>query len=136
LEGEQEGVDGEQEEKSDGGDEPEGALHGSRRSRERSIVWREPHAQDDTQVVDVVREIIIHGNVQVPADGVEAVVTLPRAVHIEYRPALEPPVAQHPEDGRKVNAAAAEIVIDARHAVLLLRRRGGVAAIFGVSVLE
>ena len=97
--------------------------------------WQ-PHAQNVAQIVDVVRDVIIDGEIQVPADGVEAVVAFPRAVDVENRPALVVPVAQHLEDGREVDAASAQIVIDARHAVFLLRRRGGVAAIFGVGVLE
>src|SRR5262249_37754450 len=46
------------------------------------------------------------------------------------------PVTKQREDGRKVDAAPAQIVIDARLAVLLVRRRRGVAAIFGEGVLE
>ena len=67
-----------------------------------------------------MRDVIIHGEIQVPADGVEAIVALPRAIDVEDRPALVVPVAQHLEDGRKVNAATAQIVIDARQAVFLL----------------
>ena len=92
---------------------------------------RQPHSQNVAEIVDVVREIIIDGEIQVPADGIEAVVALPRAVDVENRPALVAPVAQHLKDGREVDAPTAQVVIDARRAVFLLRRRGGVAAILG-----
>ena len=97
---------------------------------------RQPHPQNVAQIVDVVRDVIIDGEIQIPADGVEAVVAFPRGVEIENRPALVVPVAQHLEDAREVDAATAQIVVDARHAVFLLRRRGIVAAIFSVCVLE
>ena len=58
-------------------------------------------------------DIIIDGKIQVPADGFETVVALPRAVDVENRPALVVPVAQHLEDGREVDAAAAQVVINA-----------------------
>jgi hypothetical protein len=68
-----------------------------------------------------VREVVIDGELQVSTDGVKAVVTLSRPVHIENRPALEVPVAKQLEDGGEVDAAAAHVVIDAGDFVLFLR---------------
>ena len=76
-------------------------------------IRRQLHAQHIAQIVDVVSEIIVHRDIDVAADGVEAVIALARAVHVEHHPALEMLLAQHIEHGREVHAAAAQIVIDA-----------------------
>ena len=83
-----------------------------------------------------MRQVVVHGEIQIAADGVEAVVTFPGTVEIKYRPALVLSIAQHLEHRLEIDATAAEVVIDARHFVLLLRRRLLVAAILGVGVLE
>ena len=62
-------------------------------------------------------------NIRKAADRIEAVVAFLRLVDVEDHPAFEVPVAQHLEDGRKIDAATAQIVIDAGYAVLLFRRR-------------
>ena len=99
-------------------------------------VRRKLHAQHDTQVVDVVRQVVVDGEIEIAADRVEAVVSFPWTVEIEDRPSLERSIAQHLEDGLEVDAAAAEVVIDARDFVLLLRGRLRVAAVLRIGVLE
>src|SRR6266511_4290093 len=93
---------------------------------ERSM-RRQPDAEDVSQIIDVVRDIVIDGEIHVSTDGVEAVVTLSRSIEVQHDPAFVVPVPQQFEDGREVDAAPSQIMVDARHAVLLLRRRGGVA---------
>ena len=61
--------------------------------RSQSSTGRQFHAQNVAQIVDVVRDIIVDGDVHVPADSVEPVVALPGAVDIENRPPFVVPVA-------------------------------------------
>ena len=56
---------------------------------------RQLHAEDHSQIVDVVREVVIDRELQVAADGIEAVVARPRAIHVENRPAFVVPIAQN-----------------------------------------
>ena len=75
-------------------------------------------------------QVVVDGDIQVAADGVEAVVSLPWTVEIENSPTLVLSIPQGPsQHGLEVDATAAKVVIDARHFVLLRGGRLLVAAV-------
>lgn len=55
---------------------------------------RQPDPQNHSQIVDVMGDIVIDGQIQVSADRIESVVAFSRPVHIQSHPALVPAVAK------------------------------------------
>src|SRR4051812_18696738 len=52
--------------------------------------WQ-PHAQNVAEVVDIVREIVVDRQIEVPTDGFEAVIAFSGSIEVEDRPTLEMP---------------------------------------------